>query len=359
MHVPIQVCISDPAVCVRGVSLLSDICGQVGRYIGDWMHAVMSVCSLDPPVCVVGVSLFVRVGVRKEFIIEPETVYIPVCCTHQIAVLASERFVAGCPWQAAMAPHLTPAELDHIHALEQAGKTPIAIHAALATARRRKRMHAPCLVNVRRALEGKTHKRGLKETRGRKRLYSRKAVLKMDKVRKQLIKKAANDREVLRRDIRRASRVPPGDRTTLKKAFDREGIPVAARRPREKPQRSRKHKADRLKFAQAMAGKPPSYYESSLDMIIDNKKFDIPTTERARLHMESQRVRFHLRTPSEETVAEFTKPGRKKNRCNTGAQTNVCAGVCNGRIFAHARAAGDSERAIVWSRSWRFGAAFS
>ena len=64
MHVPIQVCISDPAVCVRGVSLLSDICGQVGRYIGDWMHAVMSVCSLDPPVCVVGVSLFVRVGVR-------------------------------------------------------------------------------------------------------------------------------------------------------------------------------------------------------------------------------------------------------------------------------------------------------
>ena len=194
-----------------------------------------------------------------------------------------------------MAPHLTPAELDHIHALEQAGKTPIAIHAALATARRRKRMHAPCLVNVRRALEGKTYKRGLKETRGRKRLYSRKAVLKMDKVRKQLIKKAANDREVLWRDIRRASRVPPGDRTTLKKAFDREGIPVAARRPREKPQRSREHKADRLKFAQAMAGKPPSYYESSLDMIIDNKKFDIPTTERARLHMKSQRVRFHLR----------------------------------------------------------------
>ena len=194
-----------------------------------------------------------------------------------------------------MAPHLTPAELDHIHALEQAGKTPIAIHAALATARRRKRMHAPCLVNVRRALKGKTYKRGLKETRGRKRLYSRKAVLKMDKVRKQLIKKAANDREVLWRDIRRASRVPPGDRTTLKKAFDREGIPVAARRPREKPQRSREHKADRLKFAQAMAGKPPSYYESSLDMIIDNKKFDIPTTERARLHMKSQRVRFHLR----------------------------------------------------------------
>ena len=129
----------------------------------------------------------------------------------------------------------------------------------------------------------------------------------MDKVRKQLIKTAANDREVLWRDIRRASRVPPGDRNTLQKASDREGIPVAARRPREKPQRSREHKADRLKFAQAMAGKPPSYYESSLDMVIENKKFDIPTTERARLHMKSQRVRFHPRTPSEGTVAEFTR----------------------------------------------------
>ena len=48
--------------------------------------------------------------------------------------------------------------------------------------------------------------------------------------------------------------------------------------------------------------------------------------------MKSQRVRFHLRTPAEGTVDEFTKPGRKKNRYNTGAQANVCAGISNGRV---------------------------
>ena len=81
-----------------------------------------------------------------------------------------------------------------------------------------------------------------------------------------------------------------------------------------------------------MCDKKPGYFRDGLDMIIDNKGFDIPTTERARKYLNSQLVRFHLRTPAEGLKNEFTKPGRKKNRMNTGARANVCAGVSNGRI---------------------------
>ena len=69
-----------------------------------------------------------------------------------------------------------------------------------------------------------------------------------------------------------------------------------------------------------------------LDLIIDNKKFDIPTTERARAYLRAQRVRFHLRTPAEGAQPEMCKPGGKKNHMNTGAAANVCAGISGGRI---------------------------
>ena len=68
----------------------------------------------------------------------------------------------------------------------------------------------------------------------------------------------------------------------MKNALGREKIPVAARRPREKPQRTAEHEAERYDFPKEMSDKPPSYYRNTLDMIIDNKSFDVPTTERAR-----------------------------------------------------------------------------
>ena len=67
-------------------------------------------------------------------------------------------------------------------------------------------------------------------------------------------------------------------------------------------------------------------------MIIDSKQFDVPTTEKARHHLASQRVRFHLRTPCEGSQPEMTKPGRKKNCLNAGAVAKVCAGISKGRV---------------------------
>ena len=70
---------------------------------------------------------------------------------------------------------------------------------------------------------------------------------------------------------------------------------------------------------------PQTFLLNTMDLIIDNKQFDIPTTDRARRHLAAQRVRLHLRTPGEGVLPEMTKPGRKKNRMNMGSVTKVCA----------------------------------
>ena len=61
--------------------------------------------------------------------------------------------------------------------------------------------------------------------------------------------------------------------------FQREGILVQARRPRTKPDRTPGQAKARV---EAWSKRPASFFAEKVDMIIDNKKFDIPTTERAR-----------------------------------------------------------------------------
>lgn len=232
---------------------------------------------------------------------------------------------------ATMAPHLTLAELDFLQEKQKAGKTPIQIHSLLVSLRKRKRIEAPHLTKVRKALKGNTYKRSAAETRGRKQVLSRRMVLKMNVVRKTILKKKPN-KETHWVDIAKAARAPKVHRTTVRKAFAREKIPVAARRPREKPQRTPEHCAERVVIGKKLAKKPKKFYSEKLDLIIDNKKFETPTHERAREYLKEQHVRFHLRTPSEGLNTECTKRSRKKNRYNCGGSVNICAGISNGRI---------------------------
>ena len=115
--------------------------------------------------------------------------------------------------------------------------------------RDKKGVDTPHLTNLRKALKGKRYKRGRAETRGKKAAYTRPMVLRMDAKRKELIMKSSNEREVRLDDICRRARAPLGHRSRLKNAFRREDIPVAARRPREKPQRTHEHAIERFQFA--------------------------------------------------------------------------------------------------------------
>ena len=88
-----------------------------------------------------------------------------------------------------MAPHLAPSELDRTFKMQGERKTPIQIHKWLVRTRKQKGIRAQDLTNVRKVLKGNTYKRGAVETRGPKRVLSKKQISKLNSVRKKLLKK--------------------------------------------------------------------------------------------------------------------------------------------------------------------------
>ena len=200
-----------------------------------------------------------------------------------------------------MAPHLTAQELDQIQAKGAAGWTPAEVHSWISARRARKGILAPNITNIRKALKGNTYRRGITETRGRKRALSAHVVRHMNQTRRSLIRTAGGNREVRWKDVIRKSRAPKVHRSTALRAFRRAKINVAARRPRAKPQRTKAQAAARVEACQVLSARCPAYFSRVVDLIIDNKRFELPTHERARQYLKSQRVRFHLRTPSETT----------------------------------------------------------
>ena len=231
-----------------------------------------------------------------------------------------------------MAPHLTEEELDELLSKREEGWTIQELHTWLTKARDKRGLETPRLKRFRNAIRGTTYKRARVETRGRPCTCTPEAVRKMNRVRKNLLKAAKGEKEVRWRDIRSASRTKKAADKTIREAFKREGILVAARRPREKPDRTPEQANARVKYCKVWHRKPPSFWLKKVDLMIDNKRFEIPTTEWARRHFKKQRVRFHLRTPGEGSLPHMTKPGRKKNKMNTRALAHVCAGIRGNRI---------------------------
>ena len=231
-----------------------------------------------------------------------------------------------------MAPHLTKPELDLIITMYGQGKSSTDIHARIVRDRGRKGVQPPELQAITRAIMGRTHRRGAKEMRGRKPKWSPAHAHKVNNTRKRLYKEADGEEELHWADVIKKARVPKIHPSNALHHFKKAGIPVAARRPREKPMRDAKVKRERAKKSRKMAKKPYRFYTDDLDAIIDNKKFEIPSTVRGKKYKKMRAVRFHLRTPSEGIKQGFTKPSAKKNRVNLGGYVSVCAGIINNRI---------------------------
>ena len=145
-----------------------------------------------------------------------------------------------------MVQHFTPAERDEARRLAGEKKTPIEIWANLKALRARRHVPPPDLTSVRRLLRGKTFKESVEEARGRRAKLSRRAVLAMDKKRKELQAKAAGEYEVHWKDIIKKARVGQVHASTAARAFAREGIGVQWRAPRVQPLRGPEHVRERL-----------------------------------------------------------------------------------------------------------------
>ena len=230
-----------------------------------------------------------------------------------------------------MAPHLSSDELDQMFRLHSEGQSPKQVHAWLLDARTARGVETPNLTNVRKALKGVSYRRGQVETRGRKRKLSRRAVLKLDAARTELIERANNTSEVHWKDVLRKARVHV-DPTTAARSFQAEGIDARWRRPRERPQRDDEHEAERMEICRRWRYLPHDFFTDRVDLIIDNKQFKVPTYGRGLQHLKSTRIRGHIRTRSEGIRKGFTKPNPKRQKVNPGAHVKVCAGIINGRV---------------------------
>ena len=214
------------------------------------------------------------------------------------------------------------------------GNTPMQVHEKLRDSRKLKGQQGPSLDAVRRALKGKTHKRGRKETRGRKPKLTPFQLKKLNQKRVQLIKKADNDEEVHIEDVMAAAGINHVNESTVSRHFN-DKLGIQWRAPREKPLRTTDDEKERETMLKKWKYLPGDYFTDQVDGILDIKCFQIPTSDRARKFFRGKRVRGHLRTKKEGLTKGFVRPKSKKNQVNPGARVSVAALIidCKVRVW--------------------------
>ena len=228
-----------------------------------------------------------------------------------------------------MAPHLTLAELDTVTKMAAKGRLPREVRTVIERGRKRKSIDTPTVDNIRLAMQGKTHRRGTVETRGRKPILTPKKVRSLEKARKDLQKQAKGKEVPMNRIVRRA-RIKVDESTARKALAKVRG--VKWRPCREKPQRSPEQCAVREEWCAKKRYLPEKYFRNTADMIIDCKKYELPLTIGARQRAVSKRARGAYRKRSEGLKKELTKPNDKRHRTNPGGMAWVLAGIVGDKI---------------------------
>jgi hypothetical protein len=231
-----------------------------------------------------------------------------------------------------MAPHWTREELDYAQDSRKSS-TPLQTFNALNKKRRTKGIKPmKTLKALYAALSGKTHRRGLVETRGRKRILTKKHIMKIDTTRKTMYKKADGETEYHWKDFIKKSRVPKVSPETVARNMKELGIPVRARNPRKKVQKSKDVRKVRSTICKRLAKKPIEYFTKGIKAYQDNKRWPIPTTKAAMANLKRLKVRFHIRKPAEGLKQGFTKPDATKHKKNPGAHAHVCCVIINNKV---------------------------
>jgi len=226
---------------------------------------------------------------------------------------------------------LTASERAIITAKSAKNVTPQVIRAYLG--KRRKRTNPPQkppdVGTIQRFIRRRTHNR-TKETRGRKRQITKKKFATLNAVRKKLIKEAEAAKEVTLADVKKKSKVKAST-STISRAYLEYGK-VKWRAARQKPQRSKEHMKERTEICEGWKHLPAKHFAEDVDIIIDNKRWDAPTSAAARKYLAKQHVRGHLRTRKEGLTEGFTKPNKKKHRMNPGGSVLVTAGLSGDKV---------------------------
>lgn len=169
-----------------------------------------------------------------------------------------------------------------------------------------------------------------RQPQGRKPLLSTHLVDKLEAKLESLIQKADSKREVTVATLKRSARCQAGTRTILRRLHERK---ISFRPLREKPVLTDQDISDRHAFAKKFAGKTPSWWNSSLHLIIDVKHFRVLPHGDARKYAAQERTRGTYRKKGQGLSKGHTKPVTK-TKFNPGATgIKVLAGVGKGRVL--------------------------
>ena len=112
--------------------------------------------------------------------------------------------------------------------------------------------------------------------------------------------------------------MPKVDPTMLAKNMRAAGYDVKWRPPRLKVCRGKIDEQQRKRICDKLRKLLVSYWIRQIDLIMDNKKYQTPTSLKGKKYLKSLRVRGHLRTKAEGLKPGFTKPHPCKHRRNVG-----------------------------------------
>ena len=180
-----------------------------------------------------------------------------------------------------------------------------------------------------RFVNSKTHRRGRKETRGRKKLLTKADLLKLEQTRRRLIK--TSQKRVCYADVLKASGLKrKASQRTIEDGLREKGVRFRA--PREKIYITADDAKTRLKVCNQWLKKPASYWSRSVRAYVDNKAWPAPLTPKQRAHYRQTRITGHLRKASEGIEKGFTKP-RTKHSWTGVPSITVAAAVNKKRVI--------------------------
>ena len=136
---------------------------------------------------------------------------------------------------------------------------------------------------------------------------------RLDNARRLLIRQVKGEEEVHLADIMKLADVRHLATSTVSNHFNKY-VGVRWRTPREEPLREPADLGERVMLCSRWMRLPDDYFSESLDGMMDNKKWAIPMSNRAKRYSKMVKVRGHLRTRTEGIKKHFTKPKSTKHR---------------------------------------------
>lgn len=233
-----------------------------------------------------------------------------------------------------MPTHLTVREQSLLEKLTRTRKSTIHARAHVNRLRAARGIPPISVSTIARFFRGATHRRGMQERRGRRKLLKRVDVRTMEQARLRLLKQAAkpgNIRRVTHEQVQEEAGLQERcSSRTAQNALRAAGIRF--RTPRRKVYLTANDAKERLRMAKSWIKRPACFWAEGVHAYVDNKAFPLPLTPAQKDKLQKTRVTGHLRRAGEGLSPYCTKPREKHSFLGIPSAT-ITAAVAKDRII--------------------------